>query len=415
MRIALFLESPPDSGGGSVQALSTVESLSRLREMQHQVVVFTPHESMHRRLLEYGIESVVFKSRGLRLIDRWSSTVAGGAILSRLRRIPGLRRLGRHLDALLDDYAMDLAVFTDCREAALRISDHHFVVTLWDVDHIDNLEFPELYVERTSERVERFYADTLIRALAVIALSPSAARRIAALYRVAPDRIVVMPLLPSLAVRRHAAGDGRVAVDMVRRKYALPERYLFYPAYISNHKNHLYLLEGLVELERRHGIALHAVFSGGGDPEDRERVERQIRELGLESRVRILGIVPDHDIPPLYESALCLVMPTYCGPTNLPPLEAATLGCPVIYSDLPGWREHMGDAALYCDLANPSSLADLVAGLIQDPAVADRLRQSGKALAAKITQVDYAKLLLPVLERYAYIQRRWAWPEKARK
>ena len=75
----------------------------------------------------------------------------------------------------------------------------------------------------------------------------------------------------------------------------------------------------------------------------------------------------------------------------------------------------MGDAALYCDLANPSSLADLVAGLIQDPAVADRLRQSGKALAAKIAQVDYAKLLLPVLERYAYIQRRWAWPEKARK
>ncbi len=414
MRIALFLESPPESGGGFVQALSTVESLLRLREKQHEVIVFTPLERTRQWLLGYGIESVVFKRLGLRLIDRWSSTVVGCAVLRRLRRL-GFRRLGRHLDALLDDYAIDLVVLAECAEAALRISDHHYVVTHWDADHRDYLEFPEKYADRNFERREASYGTTMIRALAVIALSPSAARRIADLYRVDPHRIVVLPLLPSLAVRRHAAGLGPVTVDMVRRKYDLPDQYLFYPAYFSYHKNHLYILDGLVELERRHGIVMHAVFCGGGDPGDRIVIERQTQSLGLTSRIHFLGVVPDEDIPPLYEAALCMVMPTYCGPTNLPPLEAVTLGCPVIYSDLPGWREHMGEAALYCDLANPSSLAGLVASLTRDPALVDRLRKSGKVLAEEIAQVDYVNLLSPVLEKYAYMRRRWAWPEETKK
>jgi hypothetical protein len=66
---------------------------------------------------------------------------------------------------------------------------------------------------------------------------------------------------------------------------------------------------------------------------------------------------------------------------------------------------------LYCDLSEPSSLAGHLASLIQDPALAAQLRKSGKILAEEIAQVDYAKLLSPIFEKYAYIRRRWAWPE----
>ena len=84
-----------------------------------------------------------------------------------------------------------------------------------------------------------------------------------------------------------------MTVEDVRRKYCLPDRYVFYPAYFAPHKNHLYLLEGLVELERRHGIALHAVFCGGGEPEDVATVERQVEVLGLAQRVQFLGLISD--------------------------------------------------------------------------------------------------------------------------
>ena len=226
------------------------------------------------------------------------------------------------------------------------------------------------------------------------------------------DRIIVLPYLPSSAVRRHAKESGSTNVDAVRRKYDLPGRYVFYPAFFADHKNHLYLLEGLVELERRHGIALHAVFCGG-DPVDQKRVERQARVLELSARVLFLGYVPDEDIPALYQEAFALVMPAYTGPSNIPPLEAAELGCPVIYSNLSAFREQMGDAAIYCDLSDASSLADHLAALIADPVLYDRIRQAGYGLAAEVADINYSERLAPFLDDYAYLRRRWAWPEKA--
>ena len=128
--------------------------------------------------------------------------------------------------------------------------------------------------------------------------------------------------------------------------------------------------------------------------------------------MHFLGLVPDEDIPALYEAALALVMPAYSGPTNLPPLEAVTLGCPVIYSDLPEFREQMGDAALYCDLADVSSLADHLSALVQDTALRDRLRAAGRKFATEIARIDYGEMLKPVFDDFAYRRRRWAWPDQ---
>jgi glycosyltransferase involved in cell wall biosynthesis len=414
MRIGIFLENLPNAGGGFQQALSTTVSLTSNRAGTHEFVVFTPFEQTRQLLLKHGIPAIRFRHRPFNLIDRWDATALGYAVLRRLRRL-GLRRLGRHLDALLDDHGIDVAFLNEMGDIAWCIGDHPFIITLWDVDHRDHPEFPEAFADRLFEQRERMARITLTRAIAVIGNSASGARRIADLYQVDPARIIELPLLPSLGVRSHAAGKRSITVEEVRRKYDLPDQYVFYPALLSvgkYSKNHLYLLEGLVELKRRHGIILHVVFCGGGDPGDQQELERQVHALALTGRVHFLGLVPDEHVPALYEGALALVMPTYSGPTNLPPLEAVTLGCPVIYSELPGCREQMGDAALYCDLADPSSLASHLAGLIEDPAQLDNLRYAGRKRAEEIAKIDYGKRLARFLDDYAYIRRRWAWPEQ---
>lgn len=411
MRIGVFFESGTQDVGAFNQSLSTVQALSRAGASTHDIIVFTHLEDTRAMLRREGIEPVFFKHRGYGLIDRWSSTVVGYALLHRLRKF-GFRRIGRHLDALLDDKAIDLVIFNNCEsDIPLRVGDHPFIVSVWDLDRPDYPEFPESFRERAYERVVRYHPITLPRALAIIANSRTSARRISALYNIDPDRIVVMPFMPSPAVRRHVAGHGTATVQSVSRKYALPSQYVFYPSFLAFHKNGLYLLEALVDLDRRFGIKLDAVFCGGGPADALDAISRQVRALGLEGRVKLIGKVASDDVPALYEGAIALTIPSYFGPINLPLLEAIALGCPVVCSDLQGCQEQMGDAALYCDLSNPSSLADHLASLVREPGRRERLIEAGRLRSAELAKVDYDTLLAPVLSRFDYIRRRWAWPE----
>src|SRR5262249_3283142 len=215
MRIALFIEClRADHGGAFEQALSTIECLTRTCGTKHDFLVFTPFEKTRHVLLKYGLKTIRIRQGIFRLLDRWSGTVAGGGILRRLQRL-GLPRVGRHLDALLDDYGIDLVVLTETVDSALRIGDHPFIVTVLDLDHRHHPDFPEIYSNRAFERIERPLVNALTRALAVITNSASSARRVASLYQVDPCRIIEIPFLPSLAVRRHAAGEGLITAEEV--------------------------------------------------------------------------------------------------------------------------------------------------------------------------------------------------------
>src|SRR5262245_66079638 len=132
MRVALILDSLPNSGGGFQQALSTIESLTRAPITIHEFLVFTPFEESRQFLSAHDIAAIRFRHRPFNLIDRWSATVLGNAVLRRLRRL-GFRRLGRHLDALLDDHGIDLALINELGDVAWRIGDHPFIVTVWEL------------------------------------------------------------------------------------------------------------------------------------------------------------------------------------------------------------------------------------------------------------------------------------------
>src|SRR5260221_11473421 len=137
MKIGVIMETPPTAGGAFQQALSTVEMLCRNDAIKYEVKVLTPFEQTRQQLKQQGIDATMFVNRIIRHMDMLSSTVVGGAGLRRLRRF-GLTRLGRHLDALLDDLEIDLVILTDATEISLRIGDYPFITTVMDLDHVDH-------------------------------------------------------------------------------------------------------------------------------------------------------------------------------------------------------------------------------------------------------------------------------------
>ena len=82
------------------------------------------------------------------------------------------------------------------------------------------------------------------------------------------------------------------------------------------------------------------------------------------------------------------------------PLEAFKLGTPVIYPDLDGLRDQIGDAGLLVNLYNPSSLSDCLFNLINNDYLRNELIEKGFKLYKKIEKYDRSKILDEILTKF---------------
>jgi glycosyltransferase involved in cell wall biosynthesis len=130
-----------------------------------------------------------------------------------------------------------------------------------------------------------------------------------------------------------------------------------------------------------------------GDGEDRRNAEAAIRDMALESRVRILGHI--HWMPRFYRSLDCFVMPSRWEPHGLAHLEAQSFGIPVIVSDVPGLSAtvHASLDALLFPQQDTQRLAAHIRTLATDPALRAKLAAAGRANAASYTMASFSERL----------------------
>lgn len=273
-----------------------------------------------------------------------------------------------------------------------------YVLAVHDLQHRLQPEFPEVGDEFAAR--EYTFVNGIREATMILVDSEIGKEDVLDLYGelIEPERVAVLPFLP--ATPATVTSDDR---ERVRRAYGLPERYLFYPAQLWPHKNHLRLVEALAQVERLHGVEAHLVLVGSKSGAIREQSYSQLQDrvaaLKLETRVHYLGYVPQADMAALFAEAVALVMPTFFGPTNIPILEAWGLDCPVITSDVRGVREQAGDAALLADPRSVDALADAIARIWLDGELRTELARRGRARLALYTREDYARRLDEILDR----------------
>ncbi len=111
----------------------------------------------------------------------------------------------------------------------------------------------------------------------------------------------------------------------------------------------------------------------------------QIEALGLGDSVRLLGYVPDADLPALYSAARLFVLPSLYEGFGLPVLEAMACGTPVVCSNTTSLPEVVGDAALTADPRSTTELTEAMARALADAALRAELRRRGLARAAEFT------------------------------
>jgi glycosyltransferase involved in cell wall biosynthesis len=401
MKIGFVLDEFADIGGGFQQSLSTIVALSGLKN--HRIIVLSRKLENIKTLSTLGIEAHHYRFPFYRrkMTTFLQSSPRSRRLFSLLPFF--LRSKFGSFDHILDEHKIDLLVCFFLSPTPLFIDRHPFITTVYDLCHRKNCEFPEVSNSWEFEHRERIFHKTLPRSMAILASSRILADDVARYYSVDRARIEVLPFLPAIHNRRIAT---TLEVEKIRNKYGLDGRYIYYPAQFWAHKNHVYILEGLKYLEENYGVRLMAAFSGS-DYGNRAHVETVIARLRLKDRVRILGFVPSEDVNSLYTGCEAVVMPTYFGPTNLPPLEAMAVGRPVIYSDTVEFRAELNGAALYCDLNDSRTLAKCLHQLLMNPTIAAKLNKSGIELLSSTTPADYITIFTDLLDRYEYLRLRW--------
>lgn len=102
-----------------------------------------------------------------------------------------------------------------------------------------------------------------------------------------------------------------------------------------------------------------------------------IQQLGLSGK-QVKQLEGDDDaLGHLYQNAAALIYPSLYEGFGIPPLEAMSLGCPVICSDTSSIPEVVGDAGEYFDPASVESIRFAIEGVLQSPARRNELVQLG--------------------------------------
>lgn len=119
----------------------------------------------------------------------------------------------------------------------------------------------------------------------------------------------------------------------ISEKYALPNRFLYFPAQLWSHKNHITVFKALDFLNRSKNIKIPLVLTGASYSESNEIFS--FIEKHPELEIFYLGKVPFKEIVALYQQARFFITAVLYESSSLPFLEAAASGCPVIASKTP--------------------------------------------------------------------------------
>lgn len=166
-------------------------------------------------------------------------------------------------------------------------------------------------------------------------------------------------------------------------RLGLPERYLLSAGTVDARKGLEPLIRSLATTADT-GLPLLIAGPDGWDALDLGAITA---DAGLDpSRVRRLGVLSDADLAVVIDRATVFAFPSLAEGFGLPLIEAFSLGTPVVHSDPPAVVEVAAGAGLSVPIADekgyPERLAEAMASVVNDQALAERLRFSGLDRAA---------------------------------
>jgi glycosyltransferase involved in cell wall biosynthesis len=375
--LAVFLDHKIESGGNFQQSLNNILLTKKLeKNSEIDLRIITTERKNEEILKKYDLKYLLYETNiFVRLWMQFRETSS-----NLIYRLISLLSKKNHFEKFLEKNKVDLIYFVAQSHFTNYVHSVNYIFTLFDLCHRDNPEFPEIKNNRIFEFREVQFQKNLSRAIAVLVESDLGKNNAIYRYRLEANRVYIFPVEPAPEIKSlNINSNDKLKNEKIdiKKKYNLDCNYIFYPAQFWAHKNHIYILKALNIFQNENSTSLGAIFSGS-DQGNLSYIKDMTKKFNLEKKVIFTGFVSNEEIKDLYLQSFALVMPTYFGPTNMPPLEAFKLNVPVMYPDLPGLKDQVSDAALLLDLNEPHSLVLNLKKLLNSNELRNSLINKGK-------------------------------------
>ncbi|MEJ7604739.1 MAG: glycosyltransferase family 1 protein [Bryobacteraceae bacterium] len=242
---------------------------------------------------------------------------------------------------------------------------------------------PQLHTSGNVRAETGFYERVLKRADGLIAISASAKNDAVELLRIQPDRIAVIH--PGIDERFFSPQD----ILQIQERYQLTKPYLLFVGTIEPRKNVDALLDAYSALPAAMREAHDLVVAGPIGWAAGVTVDRLKQGMpGL----RLLGYIPEQDLPALTAAASIFVYPSFYEGFGFPVAQAMAAGVPVITSNLSSLPEVVGDAGLLIDPKSVEDIKRAMSKLLTSPALREKLGRNGAEQAKRFTWKNSARL-----------------------
>jgi glycosyltransferase involved in cell wall biosynthesis len=220
-----------------------------------------------------------------------------------------------------------------------------YISTVWDLQHRTHSQFPEV-----GSIFIKFYRDTVIslflqKSYKIITGTNYLKGKIIEFYDIQKEKIILIPHpTPAIYLK-----------NIKSRK--IKKKYFFYPANFWPHKNHLNLIKGFDKFNSKNNYEYNLILVGSiKNNKYFNEILKLKNSLNSNRNIEILNFVSISKMVNFYDNCLALIYASYCGPENLPPLEAFARNKPVICSEYEGAREQLGKIPIFF---NPSSVTSI--------------------------------------------------------
>lgn len=394
MNIALFFSDTNESTGGGFQyELSIAKFLKNNLNKRYKLFYFCTSKTTQQILNNYNLKTSYIKT------NRFFNFLYKLNIFYNLGFIKRIANIISPYDSFIKKNNVEMVYFLSPNHHAMYIDKCNIITTCWDICHRDNVEFPEIRENYAFQLREVLFNTTYIKSYKVICDSDLTKNNLAKWYNVDKKRIKTIPLFKSINL------EDKNNYKNNNKKFD-KKNYLFYPGQLWSHKNHTYVIDALKILKEKHKFKINFYFCGS-DKGNLKNIYDYAKKLGVDEQIKYLGFLSNHEIKSYYRSAFALVMPTYFGPSNYPPLEAFSFACPVIYNSFGSEDKLFKKIIWKIDISKPTSLVNTLIKMKKNKKEVNLKINRGLKYFVSIDENKIKKSYEAIFEGFEIIKKNW--------